>query len=472
MYNITAIIPISDLEDKKLRNFIFTLNNIIKSKIDQIIILERTNKTDSSAYRFIKKLNHSRIRYIQNNTIDKLSINPIIDSINTDYIWMINPDLFIPYNKILEKISNQEFIIPFKNIIDLNEKQTKQLINDGKIDILKNKENNDLFNSGSLIIKKPLYLYIGKTEEGKIPIYNGFKKREFEIKVKRCCDKIDILDFKGIKLYNKEKYKKISFCIPCMGRLEHLKKTLPKNIENNMRYPHIEFVLLDYNSQDGLEEWVKKNMLAYIKKGILVYYKTFDPKRFHMSHAKNMTHRLATGDILCNLDADNFLDKDFAFLINEKFNKYTMIAGDDSKNDLRWNKFCKGIGINPDNTFVWGMLCIKKEHFYEFDGYDESFLPYGHEEVDLYKRIRKGYDIKKDRIFIKKIRNRVKHSDRERLENMELGRNPRDKHILSEMNVAKAFENLKNHRLRINNGKFGCGIVYGNFDYKKKIVLK
>lgn len=49
--------------------------------------------------------------------------------------------------------------------------------------------------------------------------------------------------------------KQISFCITCMNRLKHLQETLEKNILDNFLVDEVEFVVLDYNSQDGLEEW-------------------------------------------------------------------------------------------------------------------------------------------------------------------------------------------------------------------------
>ncbi|KKL80749.1 hypothetical protein LCGC14_2001600, partial [marine sediment metagenome] len=55
---------------------------------------------------------------------------------------------------------------------------------------------------------------------------------------------------------NIRKIYKISFCTTCMGRLYNLKETLPKNIEANGEYPNVEFVILDYNSSDGLGDWV------------------------------------------------------------------------------------------------------------------------------------------------------------------------------------------------------------------------
>ena len=53
---------------------------------------------------------------------------------------------------------------------------------------------------------------------------------------------------------------KISFATVCMNRLHHIRQTLPKNIADNSDYENVEFILLDYNSSDGLEEWVKETM--------------------------------------------------------------------------------------------------------------------------------------------------------------------------------------------------------------------
>ena len=51
-----------------------------------------------------------------------------------------------------------------------------------------------------------------------------------------------------------------------MNRLSHLQETLPKNIHDNYLLGDVEFVLLDYNSSDGLESWVKNDM-----KNILIW---------------------------------------------------------------------------------------------------------------------------------------------------------------------------------------------------------
>lgn len=176
---------------------------------------------------------------------------------------------------------------------------------------------------------------------------------------------------KFINKYKKvDKYYKISFCITSMDRLPHLQKTLIKNIENNISYPNIEFVLLDYNSKDGLEQWVKNNCQKYLEKNILKYHRVDWPTKFHMSNAKNISHQLATGEILCNLDADNFTNKSFAFFINFEFNKNYNIIG-----------FSRGL-----YSGFGGRIFLSKNNFAKLAGYDENFIGWGFEDLDFKSR--------------------------------------------------------------------------------------
>src|SRR6187402_755906 len=113
---------------------------------------------------------------------------------------------------------------------------------------------------------------------------------------------------------------KISFCIVCMNRLHQLKETLKANIIDNEDYEQLEFILLDYNSKDGLEVWVKENFYDFIATGRLIYYRTDLPQNWDPSHSKNVAFKLASGEIICNLWADYFAGAGFASYINEQFN--------------------------------------------------------------------------------------------------------------------------------------------------------
>ena len=108
-----------------------------------------------------------------------------------------------------------------------------------------------------------------------------------------------------------------------MNRLVHLKETLPINIDGNLNYPNVEFVILDYNSPDGLEQHVYQYWRKYIDQGILHYYKTTEPTVFHMSHAKNVAALLARGEVVVNVDADSFIGPGFVAFTAETMRKTT-----------------------------------------------------------------------------------------------------------------------------------------------------
>src|SRR4051812_19983514 len=59
----------------------------------------------------------------------------------------------------------------------------------------------------------------------------------------------------------------ISFCTTCMGRLHDLAFTLPQNMADNADYPDLEFLVLDYHSEDGLESWMAEHMRPHIEAG-------------------------------------------------------------------------------------------------------------------------------------------------------------------------------------------------------------
>jgi len=158
-----------------------------------------------------------------------------------------------------------------------------------------------------------------------------------------------------------------------MNRLEHLKKTLPKNIEDTMAYGNFEFVVLDYNSKDGLEEWIMAKMSPYIDTGQLKYVKTRIPKYFLRSHSKNVAAKSSTGDIICNVDADNYIGKGFADYINQEFTKHQHIF--------------LMVQENPKKKDCFGRICSLREDFMAITGYDEGMSDYGFEDYDLINRL-------------------------------------------------------------------------------------
>lgn len=198
------------------------------------------------------------------------------------------------------------------------------------------------------------------------------------------------------------RFYKVSFCTTCKDRGSHLKKTLPRNIKDNIDYPDVEFVVLDYNSNDGITEWILRKFKKETASGMIKIYQTKTPENFHMSNAKNLAHLNAEGGILCNLDADNYTGRDFAFYLNHVFCENRNVILSHWKYGKRFNKkedsSGKRDGTGEKKLFdkikesargtpgFAGRIAISKENFYRLGGYDESFTGWGLEDADFFKR--------------------------------------------------------------------------------------
>jgi len=240
-------------------------------------------------------------------------------------------------------------------------------------------------------------------------------------------------------------FKKISICTTCMGRTMHLKKTYLKNIKDNINYPDIEFVLLNYGSKDDMESWAKDNLSAYIDKGIVKYYHTDQPEKFHACKAKNLAHRLAAGDILVNMDADNYAGKDFAFYVNHVFKNTTSISCQFAGKGFRFFDTC-------------GRIALLKEQFDQVGGYNEALAPFAGEDIDLLKRL-EVLDIKIKVIDIVNFLRTVKHDNKLRLKN--LGNDSMDDMRQYNRNLTQKHVTEKRPKVNING--YTKYKVYKNF---------
>lgn len=160
---------------------------------------------------------------------------------------------------------------------------------------------------------------------------------------------------------------KISFCTACMGRLHHLKETLPKNIAYN-KGADVEFVILDYNSADGVGAWLKENYRREIESGLVVYLAERTARFYNPSHAWNIVHGASSGDIVCKLDADGLTGQRYCDSLAKAFEKERVYVS------------TRG---NPPNS---GWIAFRREDFHALRGYDESFVGWGLREVDLVAR--------------------------------------------------------------------------------------
>ncbi len=195
---------------------------------------------------------------------------------------------------------------------------------------------------------------------------------------------------------------KISFVITCKGRLDQLMVTLPHNMNMVQDDPDVEFVVLNYDSPDDLDAWALLNLKGCPN---VVYGHALDEPYYRSPHSKNVASALATGDVLCAIDADNFFGMNYAQHLR----------------DL-WGADREGVyaypSKRPDGT--GGRIAINREDFFAvLRGYDEAFDGgWSCDDTDIEWRCRRaGFDVRRmDGIHLQTI----SHSDARREEYMRM----------------------------------------------------
>lgn len=170
----------------------------------------------------------------------------------------------------------------------------------------------------------------------------------------------------------------LSFCITCRDRMWQITQTLPQNLRDNYRQrDKIEFILVDFASGDGLQEWVRDNFREELESGYLKYYFSGEMPRWHMGVAKNTSHRLANNEVVVNLDCDNFTGPDGGEYVRRQMKKYG------------WKTTVMHVVRGEKSDGTAGRIITSRENFLKVGGYDEDFAPWGFEDIDLKERLRR-----------------------------------------------------------------------------------
>lgn len=234
---------------------------------------------------------------------------------------------------------------------------------------------------------------------------------------------------------------RIAICTTCMNRLDDLRLTLPDNIAANSDYENLEFVLLDYNSRDGLSNWIQDRFPRELASGRLRYFHTTEPEFYEMGHSRNLAFALADADLVTNVDADNWALAGFARHLNCLANQVP-VRGVFIKSWQRMN----------------GRVAFYKSEWQSLGGYDESFVGYGFDDADLVCRaLAQGFTLAR---FGGEYCRRIHTSSKAKIANL----SDKGWRKTQEANRAQSEHNLRTGRLRANEGQsWGKGIVLHNF---------
>lgn len=241
--------------------------------------------------------------------------------------------------------------------------------------------------------------------------------------------------------------------------------------------PDVEFVVLDYDCPSGTGDWVMRTFAAEINSGRLRYARHEPAPYFKMAHAKNMAHRVATGDILCNLDADNFIAPNFSRWLVDRFSLDPQIfifsravtLSRDFEQKIIWRL----LGIKLPTHGLAGRIAISRRAFAELGGYDESYSAHGGDDLDFGLRAR-DLGLKAIRFPRNRWGSVIAHSDETRLAAL----SPADQAVSKQqltVNTSRvvklATDFIKDAKrisrrsvARVNDGNVGCGMIRMNFD--------
>jgi hypothetical protein len=169
----------------------------------------------------------------------------------------------------------------------------------------------------------------------------------------------------------------LSFCTACKGRAHHLRQVYRANIEAGLREGgDLEFVLLNADSPDDMHEWVMDELRGYIRDGILSYYRaTIEIPTYSIPVADNTVMRLAAGDAVSNLIADNLITTSYVREIR------AFLSSGEASRPL-------ACAPSPCDRGTTGRLALFKREFLSLGGYDERMLNWGYQDVDFVHRAR------------------------------------------------------------------------------------
>ena len=161
--------------------------------------------------------------------------------------------------------------------------------------------------------------------------------------------------------------------VPCMGRLSHLRRTLPRLL----RQPGLRYCLVDYACPDRCGDWVRRRYPDEARRGVIVVETVRAARYFNKSRAHNRGATRAIGEgatFVCFLDADTQVGDGFVRWV---------------RRHVRDDRFLIA-GLRPGGWYVrgtGGTLVVPVPEFERSGGFDEGFEGWGVEDTEMRFRL-------------------------------------------------------------------------------------
>lgn len=151
----------------------------------------------------------------------------------------------------------------------------------------------------------------------------------------------------------------LCYITTCKGRLEHLKQTLPRVVNQ----PDVSCVVVDYACPDNTADWVATNFPQ------VTVVRVTGESGFNAARARNLGARAANAPWLAFFDADILWSPQLAATVIPR---------------LEIGHFYRA---DPVTLQSWGSIICHRQDFANVGGYDEAFEGWGGEDDDLLARL-------------------------------------------------------------------------------------
>lgn len=169
----------------------------------------------------------------------------------------------------------------------------------------------------------------------------------------------------------------ISLCIPCKGRTHVLRETMPSIIAAANFSAPCEIVVVDYDSQDGLKEYVDEIAASNMLCGNYIVYAKLENKRYYNSaHARNLCVMASSGEYIIQLSTEATPTLEFISYIRSRI----------------WEEHPVWMCENSHTKWIYGdyvgrFIVCRRDEFIAAGGYDERFSVYAPEDKDICLRL-------------------------------------------------------------------------------------